>query len=211
MQGRVIAKELRAHVPFTTLGSLTGVAIMFFLLKADISETIAERLFRILHPSHVLLSALATTAMFRRHGGRGVWRILWVGYLGSVGVATLSDCIIPFIGETLLNLPRPRLHFGFIDDWWLVNPLALLGIGLGAWRPRTRAPHALHVLVSTWASLFHFMMAMQGIPPFFILVSIAAFLFLAVWIPCCTSDIVFPLLFTRNGAQHVEGTERHEH
>jgi len=23
------------------------------------------------------------------------------------------------------------------------------------------------------------------------------FLFLAVWIPCCTSDIVFPLLFSR--------------
>jgi hypothetical protein len=25
----------------------------------------------------------------------------------------------------------------------------------------------------------------------------AVFLFLAVWIPCCTSDIVFPLLFTK--------------
>lgn len=28
---------------------------------------------------------------------------------------------------------------------------------------------------------------------------IAAFLFVAVWMPCCTSDIVFPLLFTRAG------------
>ena len=27
--------------------------------------------------------------------------------------------------------------------------------------------------------------------------AIALFLFLAVWIPCCTSDIVFPLLFTK--------------
>ena len=26
---------------------------------------------------------------------------------------------------------------------------------------------------------------------------IAVFLFLAVWVPCCTSDIVFPLLFAR--------------
>ncbi len=25
----------------------------------------------------------------------------------------------------------------------------------------------------------------------------ARFLFLAVWVPCCTSDIVFPLLFTK--------------
>lgn len=149
--------------------------------------------------------------MYRRHGGRGVWRTLWVGYLGSVGVATLSDCIIPFIGETLLNLPHRQLHFGFIDDWWLVNPLALLGIGLGAWLPRTQAPHTLHVLLSTWASLFHFMMAMHGVPSFLTLLAIAAFLFLAVWIPCCTSDIVFPLLFTRNGAQRLEGMHHHGH
>jgi hypothetical protein len=26
---------------------------------------------------------------------------------------------------------------------------------------------------------------------------IAAFLFLAVWVPCCTSDIVFPLLWIK--------------
>jgi hypothetical protein len=36
-----------------------------------------------------------------------------------------------------------------------------------------------------------------------------AFLFLAVWVPCCTSDIVFPLLFARQGgstpAQAVRG------
>jgi hypothetical protein len=28
-------------------------------------------------------------------------------------------------------------------------------------------------------------------------VLIAAFLFLAVWVPCCTSDILFPLLFSK--------------
>jgi hypothetical protein len=30
---------------------------------------------------------------------------------------------------------------------------------------------------------------------FFTVVVMALFLFLAVWVPCCTSDIVFPLLF----------------
>ncbi|AHM58129.1 hypothetical protein EAL2_808p06260 (plasmid) [Peptoclostridium acidaminophilum DSM 3953] len=29
------------------------------------------------------------------------------------------------------------------------------------------------------------------------IVIIFVFLFLAVWIPCCTSDIVFPLLFVK--------------
>ena len=28
-------------------------------------------------------------------------------------------------------------------------------------------------------------------------VLIVVFLFLAVWVPCCTSDIVFPLIFAR--------------
>jgi len=28
-------------------------------------------------------------------------------------------------------------------------------------------------------------------------VLVPVFLFLAVWLPCCTSDIVFPLLFVR--------------
>jgi len=27
--------------------------------------------------------------------------------------------------------------------------------------------------------------------------AVAIFLFLAVWLPCCTSDIVFPLLLTK--------------
>ncbi|MDK2972978.1 MAG: hypothetical protein PWP23_2733 [Candidatus Sumerlaeota bacterium] len=26
---------------------------------------------------------------------------------------------------------------------------------------------------------------------------VAVFLFIAVWLPCCTSDIVFPLLFSK--------------
>jgi hypothetical protein len=30
------------------------------------------------------------------------------------------------------------------------------------------------------------------------------FLFLAVWIPCCASDIVWPLLFIRDKAAAVE-------
>ena len=34
------------------------------------------------------------------------------------------------------------------------------------------------------------------------IVLVGVFLFLAVWLPCCTSDIVFPLLFTRGHDHH---------
>ena len=40
---------------------------------------------------------------------------------------------------------------------------------------------------------------------------IPVFLFFAVWIPCCTSDIVFPLLFsqgTQEGGQSLNRQKR---
>jgi len=42
--------------------------------------------------------------------------------------------------------------------------------------------------------------ALSGVPT----IPIAVFLFLAVWLPCCTSDIVFPLLF----AEKMTGRSR---
>jgi hypothetical protein len=84
---------------------------------------------------------------------------------------------------------------GFIEKWWLVNPLAFLGITLAYFRPTTKISHAGHVLISTWASLFHIIMALEGKMDWMVFVVVFIFLFLAVWIPCCTSDIVFPLLF----------------
>ena len=195
MNRALIFKELRAHAPYTALGALAGVALLGTLFWAKMPMASSAGLFAVLHPLHVLLSAQATIATFRRQGGSGLWRILWIGYLGSVGIATLSDCLVPYVGEWLLDLPHRGLHLGFIEKWWLVNPLALAGIGLGVLSAKTRAPHGFHVLISTGASLFHIAMAMSGAPSLMTLAAIAVFLFLAVWIPCCTSDIVFPLLF----------------
>jgi len=191
-----ISAELERHAPFTVAGTATGIVIMAGLILGHVSTQISESLFWLFHPLHVLLSALVTAAMFRLHGGRGFWLTLFVGYVGSVGIATLSDSIIPYVGEWMLELPNRGIHFGFIEKWWLVNPLALIGIWIGCRWPQTRVPHAGHVLLSTWASLFHMTMALGGIPDVFTVIVMAAFLFLAVWIPCCTSDIIFPLLFT---------------
>jgi hypothetical protein len=119
-----------------------------------------------------------------------------VGYGGSIGIASLSDCLLPYAGEWLLALPHRELHLGFIEKWWLVNPLAAAGIVAGMTWPHTRFPHAGHVLLSTWASLFHITMALGPGLSLGSGMLIALFLFLSVWLPCCTSDIAFPLLFT---------------
>jgi hypothetical protein len=192
----------------------------------------------------VVLSAIVTASLYKLYEGKaGFVKILIVGYVGSIGVATLSDCVLPFFGESILGVTIPvhadvhehdeasnhsheveqdshsldedvqhehtsesetgekkhsirkRLHLGFIEDWYLVNPAALLGILIAYFLPRTRFPHAGHVLISTWASSFHVLMNTHRELTTIMLVGIFVVLFIAVWLPCCVSDIVFPLLF----------------
>lgn len=199
MKAPVIAIELKAHAPFTAFGTVTGIVIMAVFIQFQVPKEISSTLFWTLHPLHVLISALVTTAMYQIHVGGGIWRTILIGYFGSVGIATLSDSLIPFAGEWLLDLPYRGIHLGFIEKWWLVNPLALAGIALGYVISHTKIPHAGHVLLSTWASLFHIIMALGTSIDVVTTILIAVFLFLAVWIPCCTSDIVFPLLWIKEG------------
>ncbi len=196
---RHIVIQLGRHVPFTAFGALTGIAIMVGLLLLKPPHGLSHGLFWALHPLHVLISALTTTAMYKLSADRpALPTAVVIGYIGSIGIATLSDSIIPFLGEWMLDLPSREIHIGFIEKWWLVNPLAIAGIFLG-WRwPMTKTPHAGHVLLSTWASLFHMSMAMGSEPAIAMVLPVTLFLFLAVWVPCCTSDIIFPLIFVRN-------------
>lgn len=198
-----IVTELKIHSPFTLFGALTGIILM--MIMRNIPHEAAHTLFYVFHPLHILLSAIVTTAMYVKYSKsenqnkviRAV-KILAIGFIGSVGIGTLSDSLIPYWGETLLEMPHRHAHIGFIDKWWLINPMAVAGILFACWKPTTKLPHASHVLLSTWASLFHMLMASQigGDPAIYFAVFV--FLFLAVWAPCCLSDIVFPLLFIKD-------------
>lgn len=193
----LILKELKEHSPFTWFGTLTGVALMALIAIFNVPRSVSENIFWVLHPAHVLMSAWVTASLYYIYGKKNIIYVLIVGYLGSVGIGTLSDCIIPYFGELLLNMPHAHHHIGFIEKWWLINPLAIVGILLALKFSITKEPHALHVLLSTWASLFHIIMAMGISFNAIELVLIALFLFLAVWLPCCVSDIVFPLLVVK--------------
>ena len=204
---KVITKELKNHIPFTILGTLTGIIIMIFF--RNLPTKVSYNLFYIFHPLHVLLSALATAAMYQVHKCKtdkkkcNLFVLLIIGYTGSIGIATLSDSIMPYIGEVLLNMPHRHIHIGFIEKWWIVNPLAILGVALAYFRPITKFPHYGHVLLSVWASLFHIMMAIGQGFNWIIYISVFLFLFLAVLIPCCLSDIIFPLLFVGEEKEKV--------
>jgi len=175
---------------------------MAIIVLAEVPSGISHTVFYTLHPIHIVLSALVTTAMYVRYRQSKIWVAVLVGWTGSIGIATISDAIIPYLSGGLLNVPM-EFHVPFIETtqmpvigiekWKIVNSAALLGIAIGYWKQITRIPHSGHVLLSTWASLFYF--AAFGVANWIpLLPFIFLFLFLAVWVPCCTSDIVYPLL-----------------
>ncbi len=238
-----IGAELKGHAPFTVVGALLG--LVFMLVFRGVSKETAGAMFGFFHPAHVVLSALVTASLFRLHAmGKHFLFVLVVGVVGAIGVATLSDSVIPFFGESILGVSVPShtamhghgedeglhedeeaghveeaaghvedeheegghvhddecdhghaIHIGFIEDWYIVFPAAILGVIIAYLIPRTRCPHAGHVLISTWASSAHVLMNMDK--PFDLTIAAGMFivLFIAVWLPCCVSDIVFPLLF----------------
>jgi hypothetical protein len=205
---RRILSELKEHAPFTAIGAVTGIVIMVIIVFTHVPARISEAAFYTLHPLHVILSALVTTALYRRYSRGRLWAAVIIGYLGSVGIATLSDAVIPFLGGSTLNigigfhapfLETEAFPYLGVSKWVVINSAAAIGIGIGYWKQTTKFPHTGHVLLSTWASLFYFTAfgTAAWLP---LLPIIFVFLFLAVWLPCCLSDIVFPLLFIRRVA-----------
>ncbi|MBA2862852.1 hypothetical protein [Methanococcus maripaludis] len=194
-----ITKELREHMPFTALGAVFGIILLIIFNGLSFSESYS--IFYTLHPIHVFLSAFTTTSMYKLHkrssfgGLKGFLALFLIGYVGSLIIATISDSLIPYIGEIILDLPNRGAHIGFIEEFWLVNSLAVIGIVLAYFKPFTKIPHSGHVFLSTAASLFHIIMALGSVLSILMYFEIFLFLFIAVWIPCCTSDIVFPLIF----------------
>ena len=235
----IILRELRNHAPFTAVGALSGIALMTLVATLGVPRAVSQQVFHVMHPAHVLLSAIVTAALYRRYKKHLLMTIV-IGYVGSVGIGTLSDIVMPHLGGLLIGArmgveadPHDgtghddadheergeddehghhghgigHMHIGFIEHWWLVNPLALLGIAIAIWRPTTKLPHSGHMFISTWASLFYLTGYGEAswLP---LLPAIFAVLFLAVWVPCCLSDIVFPLLFVGDGAA---AEHAHEH
>ncbi len=171
-------------------------------------------LFHVFHPIHILLSAMATSAMFWRFEKKLIKAVI-VGLVGSLGVCGVSDIVMPFAGGRLLGTDM-TFHFCLIENPTLILPFAVLGVLVGLLTSRsmpgrgvTIFSHSAHVVISTMASLlyliaFGFHGWMADLFQTFVL------LILAVMIPCCMSDIFFPLLMVEKG-RILHDHEGHSH
>ena len=212
MRLKTILKEFRHHFPFTVFSTALGLIVVVFLtvlLKTRDPQgppVYFRQLFHLFHPLHILMSAIATTAMIWRYDRKAVKAIV-VGLVGSLGICGLSDIFLPWLGGWLIG-SHMHLHVCLIEHPHVVVPFALLGIvtgfvAVGRFPDRTSTifSHSSHVLTSTMASLFYFVSF-----GFFLSAENAFVLFmlvmLAVILPCCTSDIIFPLLTVREKDHH---------
>src|SRR4030043_996150 len=116
---RRIGVELARHAPFTAAGAVSGIIIMAIVILAKTPSDISETIFYILHPAHVLFSAIVTTAMYKRYSAGKLWAAILVGYTGSIAIGTLSDALIPYLGGGSLRI-KMEFHLSFIEVWWLV-------------------------------------------------------------------------------------------
>jgi hypothetical protein len=214
-----IGQELWHHIPFTGIGAISGIVAMVIITQLNISQNASEALFYTFHPLHLLLSAIITTSLYVKNKKSPWWLTIIICYLGPIIIGTLSDAVIPFAEGKTINLAisfeLPFLETSMmpylnIPEWIPVNAAVFIGIAIGLLKPNTRLPHMSHILISTWASLLYFTSfgTADWLPllPLFLL-----FLFLAVWIPCCFSDIVFPLLWAGNAHNGHHDHDHHEH
>lgn len=204
-RARHIIGELREHLPYSIFGVVIGMTILGFLTFAgeimglgDIAAP-SRSLFHIFHPIHLLFSATATTAMFWRHEKRFLKAAI-IGLIGAVVICGMSDIFIPFLAGFLLGVEM-CLHICIIKHPGLILPFVLMGIFAGFVVPDTTSKstifsHAAHVLVSSMASILYLIGFgfTQWIPAAGMML---IYMVLAVIIPCCLSDIVFPLFLTR--------------
>jgi hypothetical protein len=165
-------------------------------------------LFHLFHPMHMLFSAAATTAMFWRYERR-VLKAMIIGIIGAVGVCGVSDIVIPQLSLSILGKSLPW-HICLIQHPQLVLPFAAVGviIGLTAAQSVSRSTflwHSLHVFSSTMASIFYLIGPFGRLGWIDSIGIVFVFIVVAVMVPCCFSDIGFPLLLVRSAREKYQG------
>lgn len=210
---RYVLVELGYHFPYSILGITVGLIAMgvlsFFaaLMGAESLLPVASaELFHVFHPAHVLISAVATTAMFWKHEKR-ILKAAVVGFTGSVIICAVSDIFLPVIGGSILG-SEMIVHICILEEPGLVLPFAVIGVAAGLlitkslWKS-TQYSHSAHVFISSAASILYLL----GFGMTDWIHSIGAVflvMIVAVMIPCCASDIVFPLACVHRDCDHSE-------
>lgn len=194
MKLKLIFHELKEHSPFTALAVIVAIVIVIllqYLLLIDLDKDI----FHLAHFLHVIVSAIATSALYFKYK-KSLFKAILIGIFGAILIGSLSDVIFPYLGGLIID-SHMHFHLPIIEETFLTLGLAVFGAIVGVLIKVSKIPHLLHVFLSVFASLFYLLAFSTS---FSLIYFIAVFfiVFLAVILPCCLSDIVFPLFFCKN-------------
>jgi len=195
-----ILHELKHHFPLTLLTAvLAGIIIsILFISGISFSTPFLELVFELFHESHILISGIATSALYYRYQ-RSKTNAILVGFLGAIIIGSLSDVLFPYIIGKLFLLDT-SFHLPLLEEPIRVTILALAGtlIGLGSNRfsKTFKLSHNLHVFLSVLASLFY-VLAFTPVLNILTILLLVITVFLVVYVPCSISDIIFPLYFVK--------------
>ncbi len=210
---KYILVELAHHLPFSIFGVSVAMIVLGFLnffailMGAEASFPMAaEELYHVFHPTHVLFSAVATTAMLWKHDRRLIRTIL-IGFFGSITVCGISDYVIPYWGGILLGLPM-EMHICIIETPDLVIPFAVVGVIAGLlvtnkFEKSTEYSHSTHVFISSTASILY-LIAFGWTEWVHALGAVFLVTIAAVMLPCCASDIALPLACSHKFCKHKQ-------
>lgn len=188
-----IIHELKEHSPFTLSAAFMAVIITFIgiLINKNSFFSLTNSLFWIFHPAHIFFSSIVSVAVFYKYRHNFLKAVI-IGILISVIMGSASDIIFPYIGSLLFNIPI-EFHLPAIEQPVIIFLVSLAGAFVGLSFNKTKFPHLIHVLISVFASLFY-ILTYGTLIGFLSLILIFIVLFVSVIIPCCLSDIVFPIL-----------------
>ncbi len=201
MKLKLIIHELKEHSPFTALAVLIAILIVIalrYLLKINLDEDI----FHLAHFLHVIVSAVATSAIYYKYK-KSYFKAILVGIFGAILIGSLSDVIFPYLGGLIID-SHMHFHLPIIEETFMTLGLAILGAIIGVFIKISKLPHLLHVFLSVFASLFYLLAFSTSFSPIYFLLTFII-VFLAVILPCCLSDIAFPLVFCKK----CESIEKH--
>ncbi len=225
--------ELREHVPFSVSAVAIGLAgagaicILGFGTDGGLpappaggghagdgqAVSPAQLFFHLFHPMHMFFSAAATAAMFHRYENKPI-KALAIGLMGAIGVCGISDIVLPHLALAILGV-HTHWHICVWEHPDLVFPFAAVGVfvGIAAAGSVVRSTiisHSLHVFASTMASIFYMVGPLGIIAWIDVIGKVFMFIVIAVVVPCCLSDIVFPLLMSRAGRhRYVQAPHAH--
>jgi hypothetical protein len=194
-RGDTIVRELKRHLPFTLgVSLLAGILIAVLFLFDLASNGILMNSFEVIHPLHVLVSAAATAAIYYKYK-RSVLGSVVVGVVGAILVGSISDVLLPWVAGNIFAL-ETVFHLPIFESPLLILSVGVVGALVGIYAGMFKLTHSLHVFFSVFASLLYLLAFSVAMSVWAVLV-ISLVVFLVVYVPCCISDIVFPILFIR--------------